>query len=323
MDDNRDDGINLVQEKERYDNIEQNTPMSSIQILSKSGLYLSLMTMAMFATQVIIAFIMKMISPDVMETGLYSVVATLIGMVGVGLPVFAKLMKKIPDSEIGERKKLSPIKFIGFFIVCVASAYIANIVGLLISAFIELINGVEVGDPVGDFLYNEYMVLAMVYAIIIAPIVEELIFRRILLNKLRRFGDLPAMLITGIAFGIFHFNLAQFFYAAVLGILFAFITIRTNRIVYAMVLHMLMNFIGAGLAPIATSSQNKLGLSLVVLWFFATMVIGSILFILNVKRVILLKPRKPLVRTRDYIMNPGTLLFLIMSISVIFLGLIG
>ncbi|TAH74898.1 MAG: CPBP family intramembrane metalloprotease [Anaerolineaceae bacterium] len=325
--DYNDDKNELDQSEEIFDEYHDNTDMvikgmSNKKILSYCGLYLSIMTIAVFATQLIVSFIAGMLFPDGSESGWFNVVLTVVGIVGVGLPVFYKLMKKIPDSEIGEQKKLSSGKFIGYFIVCVALAYISNIVGLFISAFIELIKGIEVINPLEDFLFNSNMVLVMIYAIIIAPIVEELIFRKILLDKLRRFGDLPAILITGFAFGIFHFNLPQFFYATVLGILFAYITIRTNRIIYAIVLHMLMNLMGAGIVPLVTASQNPLGLGLVTIWFFGTMTIGSILLILNGKKVLLIKPIEPLVRKRDYILNPGTLLFLIIGISVILFGLI-
>lgn len=303
-------------------NIEQKAPMSSIKILSNCGLALCLMTIAVFATQFIVLVIADLISPELAETGLFNVILTLIGIVGVGLPVFAIFMKRVPDSKLGEKKKLSLIEFLGFFIVCVASAYIANIVGLFLSAFIELINGTNIVNPVDSFIFNKYMVVAMIYAILVAPIVEEIMFRKILLDKLRRFGDFPAILITGFAFGIFHFNILQFFYATVLGIFFAYITIRTNRLIYAIVLHMLMNFIGAGLVPLVTTSQNTLGMGLVAIWFFGSLTIGSIIFILNIKKIRLIKPIQPLVRKRDYILNPGALLFIIIGTGIIVLNLL-
>ena len=197
-----DDKNELVQKDETYEDInEQNAPsgMSNIKILSYCGLYLSMMTIVIFATQFILAFIASIFFPDVAKSGWFNVSLTFIGIVVLGLPVFIKLMKRIPDSEIGEQRKLSSGKFIGYFIICVALAYIANIVGLIISVFIEIIKGTDIVNPLETFFINSNMVLAMIYAIIVAPIVEELIFRKILLDKLRRFGDLPAILLTGFA----------------------------------------------------------------------------------------------------------------------------
>lgn len=287
------------------------------KILSNSGLYLSLTSLAIFVAQFVISFVVSLLFPDMTERDWFNVALTVIGIVGVGLPVFIMLMKRIPDSEIGEKKKLSFGKFIGYFFICVAAAYISNIIGLFISAIIELIKGIEMVNPLEDFIFGSNMVLTIIYAVIIAPIVEELIFRKILLDKLRRFGDIPAILITGFAFGIFHFNLSQFFYATVLGILFAYITIRTNRIIYSIMLHMMMNFVGTAFVPLVTNNQNILGMGIMMIWFYGAMTIGSILFILNIKKIQLNKANERLVKKRDYIMNPGALLFLAIGIGVI------
>lgn len=315
------DEDNGLEQNEPEQNEEVNeetvTAMPGKTILIKCGLYLSFMSLTIFAGQFIISYIIALLFPDSAETGWINIALTLITVVGVGLPVFTKLMKRIPDSEIGEKKKLSIIKFIGYFIICVAAAYISNIAGLFISAIIELIKGIEMINPLEDFMFGSNMVLFALYAVIIAPIVEELIFRKILLDKLRRFGDLPAILITGFAFGIFHFNLAQFFYATVLGILFAYITIRTNRIIYSIVLHMMMNLVGTAFVPLLINEQNILGMGIMMIWFYGAMTLGSILFILNIRKIKLTKPMAPLVRKKDYILNPGALLFIAIGIGVI------
>lgn len=300
--------------------------MSNKKILCLSGLYLALMLMVVFAAQFttafVLGFISEMTSYNLTETGWYNVVLTAIGVAGVGLPVFSLLMKKVPDSKQGERKKLSFEQFIGYFIVCVGAAYISNIIGMFINIIIEILNGVEVINPLEDFLLNSNMLLTIIYASIIAPIVEELIFRKILLDKLRRFGDVPAILITGFAFGLFHMNLSQFFYATVLGVLFAYITIRTNRIIYAILLHMMLNFISAGIVPIIYANESLLGMSLVTIWFLGTMTIGSLLVIINGRKTVLNKPEIPLVKKRDYILNPGSIVFITFCLAIIVMGLI-
>lgn len=301
--------------------------MSGKKILSYCGLYLSLMTLAILAAQIIISLIIgtisEILSYDLKGSGWFTVVLTAIGMVAIGLPVFARLMKRIPDSERGEVRNLSLGQFFGFFIICVGAAYISNIIGMFISFFIETINGIKIINPLEDFIFNNDMILIMIYASIIAPIVEELIFRKILLDKLRRFGDLPAILISGIAFGLFHMNLSQFFYATVLGILLAYITIRTNRIIYSILLHMMLNFIGSGIVPLLSANENVLGVSIIAIWFLATMTIGSILMIVNSRKVVLNKPKEPLVKKTDYILNPGAIIFGLICIVMIVVESIG
>src|SRR5690554_2341605 len=96
------------------------------KILSNSGLYLSLTSLAIFVAQFVISFVVSLLFPDMTERDWFNVALTVIGIVGVGLPVFIMLMKRIPDSKTGEKKKLSFGKFIGYFFICVAAAYISN-----------------------------------------------------------------------------------------------------------------------------------------------------------------------------------------------------
>ena len=186
---------------------------------------------------------------------------------------------------------------------------------------ISNIKGEELSNTLEDFVLNGNMMITMFYGILIAPIMEELIFRKILLYKLRRFGDKPAILMTGVAFGLFHMNLQQFVYASVLGFLFAYLTIRTNTIRYAVILHMIINSIGIGVAPYVLMNKNTLGLIMVFLWMILSMTIGIVLFILNVKKVKLNRPEVPLVKKRDYIFNPGWMLFYIICLGLIILTL--
>lgn len=318
-------GNELGGDEERYYELgDQDTPslMTSKKILSLCGLYLSLMTFAIFAVQILITIIVAIISDDAAGENWFNILITAVGVGGVGLPVFYKLMKRIPDSEKREQKKLSIGKFLGFFLVCSAGQYISNMVGLLISGMIELIKGIEVVNPV-EILLDGNMVLTMIYVVICGPILEELIFRKILLDKLRRFGDLPAMLITGFAFGLFHFNLSQFFYATVLGILFAYITLHTNRIRYSILLHILINLMGGGITPLIAASESFTAMSLIAIWLLVAVTVGSVLFIVNIKKVKLYKPNVPLVRKSNYIFNPGGILFLTISLVMIILSLVG
>lgn len=78
---------------------------------------------------------------------------------------------------------------------------------------------------------------------VIAPTCEELIFRRFLLVPLRKLGDFPAVILSGLAFGLYHANFDQFAYATLVGIFYALIVIRRNSILPTIILHALNNFI--------------------------------------------------------------------------------
>lgn len=75
-----------------------------------------------------------------------------------------------------------------------------------------------------------------------APIVEELVFRGLILRGLEPYGKRFAILVSAILFGLFHGNLVQSPYAFVVGLVLGY-TAMEYSVVWAMVLHMLNNLV--------------------------------------------------------------------------------
>ncbi len=102
--------------------------------------------------------------------------------------------------------------------------------------------------PLPDIMQD--MALAMSHNIwgllaltIIGPIAEELLFREAIEGEMLRRGANPwtAILVSAIAFGTVHFNLAQGLYALPLGIIFGIIYYKTGNILVTALLHIINN----------------------------------------------------------------------------------
>ena len=78
---------------------------------------------------------------------------------------------------------------------------------------------------------------------ILPPIFEELIFRKFMIDRTIRHGEFISCAMSGIMFGLWHGNFQQFFYAFFVGVLFAFVYIRTGNVIYTMILHASMNLV--------------------------------------------------------------------------------
>ena len=74
-----------------------------------------------------------------------------------------------------------------------------------------------------------------------APVFEELIFRKFLIDRLLPFGERTAVIFTALLFGMAHQNAMQFFLAFFVGLVFAIVYIRTGNILYTMLLHFMIN----------------------------------------------------------------------------------
>ena len=88
---------------------------------------------------------------------------------------------------------------------------------------------------------RKIMLVYYVYAMIGAPVFEELAFRKTLLNALHPYGEAQAAFATALLFGLMHGNPAQFILAFTLGLILAAVYQRTGKIIYTMLLHFLIN----------------------------------------------------------------------------------
>lgn len=71
---------------------------------------------------------------------------------------------------------------------------------------------------------------------LIIPFAEELLYRGVVWKRLRMlFGNLPALILSAVLFGVMHVNLVQFLYAGILGLLLAYLMQTTGKL-YAPVL---------------------------------------------------------------------------------------
>jgi len=79
---------------------------------------------------------------------------------------------------------------------------------------------------------------------IVAPFAEEFLFRGVIYRTLSKNISIPAtIIIQGVLFGIYHANLIQGVYASLLGIIFGFITYKTQSLWPAIIAHMINNTI--------------------------------------------------------------------------------
>lgn len=166
------------------------------------------------------------------------VLAYAVGMC-VGMTVGLIVMRKILTERIPiEKKKLT----FGQFVLIALAAYGLWGLGVLIGNFPSFF-GVEEQNSLDQLLNGlTYEALPMyLYMVIGAPVFEELVCRKFLLDRLHPYGEGYAVAVTALLFGIIHGNSGQFFLAFLLGALFAVVYLRTGKIIYTMILHAMIN----------------------------------------------------------------------------------
>ena len=83
----------------------------------------------------------------------------------------------------------------------------------------------------------------ILFVVVIAPICEELIFRKLLLQPLRGCGDMFAAIAAALVFAASHGNFDQFPYAFAVGLLYGILAVRSSSVLPTLILHFANNLL--------------------------------------------------------------------------------
>lgn len=180
---------------------------------------------------------------------------------------FAFVEKRgIRETLYSHTRRLSPACFgwivlLGFAVQHVISLLMAAIYAIMPSAMDQY---TEMIDSSG---ISQYSILWAVSTLILPPIVEEIIFRGLILQYLGRAGArfLVANLIQAVLFGVFHMNFVQGIYTALLGFLLGWLAYRYDSILVPMVLHAIFNLFGTVLVDLESRFLPDIVLTLIIL----------------------------------------------------------
>jgi uncharacterized protein len=86
--------------------------------------------------------------------------------------------------------------------------------------------------------------LVFIFSVLIAPIIEEIVFRRVIFSFVERmFGILPAMIATSLIFAFLHGGIIQIIPLFILGSILQYLYIRYNSLFPSILLHSFHNLI--------------------------------------------------------------------------------
>lgn len=123
-------------------------------------------------------------------------------------------------------------------------------------------------------------VINVVTVALLPALGEEFLHRGLLLNEISRIGYKKAILISALLFGLMHFNIVQFGYAFVAGLLLALVVVATKSLLPAMIIHFTNNFVSVYLSSARSNGWFLSGgLDWISNLFHTETMIGSILII--------------------------------------------
>lgn len=147
----------------------------------------------------------------------------------------------LPRDRQKPRKPLKKDMLVSL-VMAMGLGYVFNMIGNGINILVGSVIGksLEEMNPVTSMV-DQITPSMILYTCIIGPFMEELLCRGFLLKRARVFGDWTAVVFTALIFGLMHGNITQFLYASVLGLIFGYLTVKTNSIRYSVFIHMIIN----------------------------------------------------------------------------------
>ncbi len=306
---------------------------------SKIGVRYFIGVLLIYMAQLVVYGVCTTIWPQIKESYNLSTLSLMAPLYIIGMPLMIYFIRQIPAETASEKKKMKISHWFVAFLMCYAGMNLANFAGQAVTSVISIFKQDTVDNVMGTFVSELHPGLTFLFTIICAPIFEEIIYRKLLVDRTVKCGEGTAVVLSGLMFGLFHGNLNQFIYTFFLGSFFAFIYVKTRNLLHVILLHMAVNFMagfalnlvcdcsgyyelvqaaanGATEAELTALSMEHMA-GMLVLGIFGMAMIGMIiagvvLFIVNRKKFVLTQQEVVLPKGKRFttiFLNLGMILF--------------
>ena len=177
------------------------------QHFSKLGLMYLLGSLIIIGIQYLEYFIINRYFPNILNNSTAYFLILMLTMYAISMPLMGLLIQTVPKESSSEKKKMSIGQWIITFIICYSGMYLANIFGNIITAIISSVKGSAVSNDILNIATSNDVWCNVLIMVLLAPIAEELLFRKFLIDRTVKYGEGISILFTALFFGLFHGNL--------------------------------------------------------------------------------------------------------------------
>lgn len=298
--------------------------MSQKKSVTRIGIaYALYMIIGEVAATLIMLFIQS-VAPDLAKNANMQLLVGTLPSYLFAFPVVYLMVRNLPKLKPYPRK-ITVGWFFAVFTICMAGMFAGALLGQVLGKLLNLIPGVTAENAVSDLVMQVNPALIILTVVIIAPIIEEFLYRKLLLDRIGPISRQMAIILSGLMFGLFHANVYQFFYAFIIGMIFASIYLNTGKIQYTIFLHMMVNFMGSVVSLYVSQGNNPVVTVAYGLFYMALMITGIIMFILNCKAFMVQDIPGSLpkdIRSKTIFLAPGMFAFYVVTLLLLILSLL-
>lgn len=248
----------------------------------------------------------------------------LASLAGIFIPSF--IILKSSKRTLSDTLPFKPIKGKDLLAVVMAGislCMVAQIVAVLIQINfnlfgIDIYKGLDTKSGTGIF----DLIMSTICTAVIPALVEEFAYRGLVLSILRKHGDMFAVVGSAFLFGMLHGNFAQIPFAFVVGLILAYVRIKTESMLPGILIHFGNNFYAVTATILSESLPEEYGNAIEGMLIILLVVIGfaSIYYLTkNKKELFDISPEKTLLTFGEKIkvfFSAGTVIACIVILSL-------
>lgn len=158
----------------------------------------------------------------------------------LGILVGASILRRGPKAP-PVKQSFSAGRFMIILFICFFVGYAGNILSQILVGGWNLLTNRGVENDVAGLIFETDFLMNFLMVGIAAPVLEELFFRKLIIDGTRQYGEKVCMILSALLFALFHQNFSQIFYAFGLGLLLAYLYCRSGKIWLPILLHAFFN----------------------------------------------------------------------------------
>ena len=236
---------------------------------------------------------------------------------GAGLVLFIFITKDVSKEPYARKEKngVSVKTLILCFLLQCSAFMILNVLAIATSIF----GGTSPSSEITPMTKSMLFML-----LIFNPVVEEYVFRHLFASRLLKYGERFYILASAWCFAVVHgvsVGFAHIVYTFILGLIWAYLTVKSGNIVLAIIMHAVSNLFNAVIIQLLGASISIEVMAVYSFLIIALGVIGLILFFINRKKIVLDGTSGLLDSgaVKDLFTNKGILLYTAFTLIVIVL----
>ena len=184
------------------------------------------------------AYYMSMLENEAVIAGM----SFIFGVIGIGF-LFLYFRKRINEKQMfASHKKMGAKEFLAFLCLIMGVQLLSDPIFMGMEWLFNLL-GYTMESSLLAASAGSTTVIMVLFAVVGAPVFEEIIYRGFAMNVANKYGKVFAIVISAVLFGVMHMNIPQAVFAFMMGIVLGYVAMEYS-LGWAIAFHLINNGFG-------------------------------------------------------------------------------